>query len=200
MSANETRLAAAVLLSVAAHLLLIGAVLTWLGRPPVYPETADERGWIVRLVPPPPSVTRRSATSTSRSTSRVLARPWRQNDTAEPVASTPDAAGAKVGAPAGAGAADGEATPERVRQALRSGAVGCANADAVGLNREERTHCDDVLGDDMAQIQRAMRDAEQSRLSTGGRPPSDFTTFMAACRAARQGAGQQRPGRRDGLC
>lgn len=90
------------------------------------------------------------------------------------------AAGEKVETPAGAEAVDGNATPERVRQALRSGPVGCANADAAGLNRQERTHCNDLLGKNMAQIQRAMREAEQVRLSTGGKPPTDFERFKAA--------------------
>jgi hypothetical protein len=43
-----------------------------------------------------------------------------------------------------------------------------------------------------------MREAEQGRLSTGGRPPPDFAAFQAACRA-HKGEGQQ-PGLRDGLC
>jgi hypothetical protein len=33
-----------------------------------------------------------------------------------------------------------------VRTALRRGPVGCANQDAVGLNRSEREHCDETLG------------------------------------------------------
>jgi hypothetical protein len=70
--------------------------------------------------------------------------------------------------------------------------VGCANGDLVGLNRQERTHCDDILGKNMIQIQRDMRQAEQGRLSTGGEPPKDFKAFMAAearlkARAGRRG-------------
>jgi hypothetical protein len=199
MSTTKTRLAGAVLLSIAAHVLLIGTVLTSLARPPVYPVAADETPLVVRLVPPPRRVTSPAARSASRSARRVLARPWTQSDTVEPVAAATSAAGENVGAPTGAEAADGEAAPERVRQALRSGPVGCANADVVGLNRQERTHCDDILGKNMAQIQRAMREAEQGRLSMGGKPPTDFEKFKAACRASRKGEGQQ-PGLRDGLC
>ncbi|MBO9711033.1 MAG: hypothetical protein J7521_22770 [Caulobacter sp.] len=33
-----------------------------------------------------------------------------------------------------------------LKAALRASSVGCANADAVGLNRREREHCDDVFG------------------------------------------------------
>jgi hypothetical protein len=135
---------------------------------------------VVQLVPPPRRVTFPAARSASRSVKRVLAKPWTRSDTAEPVPSVESATGEKAGTPAGAEAADGNATPERVRQALRSGPVGCANADALGLNRHERTHCDDLFGKNMAQIQRAMREAEQGRLSTGGKPPTDFERFMAA--------------------
>jgi hypothetical protein len=35
-----------------------------------------------------------------------------------------------------------------VRAALRAGPPGCANADAVGLTREERAHCFEVFGKD----------------------------------------------------
>jgi hypothetical protein len=198
MSATKNRLAGALLLSIAAHVLLIGAFLTWLARPPVYPAGADESPPVVRLVPPPRRVTSPAARPASRSARRVLARPWTRSDTAEPVPSAPRAAGERLGAPTGAEAADGEATPERVRRALRSGPVGCANADLVGLNRQERTHCDDILGKNMAQIQRAMREAEQSRLSTGGEPPKDFEAYQAVCRASRKGESRQ-PGR-DRLC
>jgi hypothetical protein len=191
MSTTKTRLAGAVLLSIAAHVLLIGAVLTWLARPPVYPLAADETPLIVRLVPPPRRVTSPDARPASRSATRVLARPWTQSDAAGPIRAATSAAGENVGTPTGAEATDGEATPERVRQALRSGPVGCANADAVGLNRQERTHCNDILGKNMAQIQRAMREAEQGRLSTGGKPPTDFEKFKAAEARLKAAAGNR---------
>lgn len=176
---DRRRLAGALLFSIAAHILIVGALVTWLARPPIYPVAADETAWVVQLVPPPQRLPP-APRSAPRPVKRILSKPWTQSDTAEPVPSEVLAGGEKVGTPAGSEAADGEATPERVRQALRSGPVGCANADAVGLNRQERAHCNDVFGKNMVQIRRAMREAEQSRLSTGGKPPTDYERFRAA--------------------
>jgi hypothetical protein len=39
-----------------------------------------------------------------------------------------------------------EGPKTETRTALRQSLVGCANAEAVGLNRAEREHCDEVLG------------------------------------------------------
>jgi hypothetical protein len=180
MSRTKTRLAAAVLLSLAAHVLLIGTVATWLARPTAYGLAADETPLVVRLVPPPRRVTSSAAKSASRSAMRVLARPWTPRDTAAPLAAATSPTGENVGPATGAEAAESEATAARVRQALRSSPVGCANADIVGLTRQERTHCDEVFGKNMAQIQRAMREGEQGRLSLGGKPPTDFERFKAA--------------------
>lgn len=189
MSATKTRLAGAVLLSAAAHVLLIGAIMTWLARPPVYPVAADAAPMVAWLVLPPPRVTPLAARPAARSARRILARPWTQSAVAELV--TTNETGRKVGASTGAEAADGDAAPERVRHALRSSPVGCANANLVGLNRQERTRCDDILGQNIARIHRAMREAEQARLSTGGKPPTDFERFKAAEARLKTGTGER---------
>jgi hypothetical protein len=179
MSTTRPRLAGAVLLSVAAH-VLIGAILIWSARAPAYQEAADETLLVLRLVPPPARVAPPASGSASSSATRVLARPWTPGEATEPAPGSASAAGEDVGPLAGAEAPVGETAPEKIRRALRSGPVGCANADLVGLNRQERTHCDDLFGSNMVQIRRAMREAEQRRLSTGGEPPTDFDRFRAA--------------------
>lgn len=200
-SGRNARLAGAALISLAVHVALLNAMLTWLARPPVFqlpPE--DTRAWTVRLVSPPPRAVPAKAAPGHRAARRATARPSLEPDVGEDSAGVGGETGELTTGPVGANG-DG-ITPEMVRQALRGSLVGCANADRVGLNRAERTHCNEILGRGMAAIQRAMRAAEQERLSTpstGDRAPPDFAAFREACRAYRQGQGPQ-PRLRDEAC
>jgi len=199
MPASRTRLAGAVVFSLAAHVALLCAALIWLARPPVYRMQADETPpWVVRLVPPPQPPPRAAAVTDRASVRRpplqILSRPASERDDVAPIL-TPGAPGEIASGTTGplgsAGDSGDDATPEKVRRALRSGAVGCANPEQVGLNRQERDRCADTFGKDMAAIQRAMRNAEQSRLSRGGDPPKDYNLFRDACRAYREQPGAQ---------
>jgi hypothetical protein len=200
MPANKTRLAGPVLFSLAAHVALLCALLTWLARPPVYRMQEDETPpWVVRLVPSLPPPPPRAAAATNRASADrpvlpIVSRPASERDEVAPIP-VPGPRGEVASDPTGragsAGESGDDAGREKVRRALRGGAVGCANAERVGLNRQERVHCADIFGKDMVAIQRAMRDVGQNRLSLGGDPPKDYNLFRDACRALREQPGAQ---------
>jgi hypothetical protein len=190
MLASETRFAGAALVSVVVHGALLGILLAWLARAPVYRTPSDEApSWRVQLLPsqtpkPRKVAVQKSARSAAPS---ILSKPASAKDLAPIVAAgTP---GPTTSAPTSFAPENSDAaTPEKVRRALRGSAVGCANMDRSGLNRQERQHCADRLGEGMAAMQRAMREAERGRLSLGGEPPKEreYRAYRDACSATGQ--------------
>ncbi|MFN3515460.1 MAG: hypothetical protein ACK41C_20625 [Phenylobacterium sp.] len=134
-----------------ASLLLHAAVLGALAlrspllQAPAAPETTIEVTVVPRFIPP-----ERTDIPTRASPARPLnVRRLRELDEASPVAPlyAPESRGSGGG---GAGTSISPAPlpawQDQLRQALRRGAVGCANAEAVRLTKAERDACDETFG------------------------------------------------------
>ncbi|EJL38437.1 hypothetical protein PMI01_00099 [Caulobacter sp. AP07] len=122
---------------------LHAAVLTLLAWPVVarFPDRSTDEGAIDVTLERP---RRATGGAWSSGPARLSPRPRapRQTPTAEAVAALPIAPVSTMAAPGPApGAANGD-----LGAALRRSGVGCANARAVGLNREERDRCAETLG------------------------------------------------------
>lgn len=144
-------LPAAAVLSVVAHLGLIVALVNYaprlvVPREPAGPPQAVIPVLIMPRAPPPVA-----GGPTARPTAIRLHRRAQRFAPAPPIAPliVPEAPPAKAAPAPAPRAATTSPTPNPVaanaRQALR-GLVGCANANALGLSREEREKCNDKLG------------------------------------------------------
>jgi hypothetical protein len=144
-------LSAAAVLSVVVHLGLIAALATYaprliVPREPAGPPQAVIPVLIMPRAPPP------VAGGPARPTAIRLHRRAQRFAPAEspiPPLVVPEAPAEKTAPAPAPRAVTAPSTPDplatNARQALR-GVVGCANADALGLSREEREKCNDKLG------------------------------------------------------
>lgn len=193
----RARLTTAAALSATAHGALLVVVLTLLKPDGALPNYAppDEPALIVQVVPPPrlPSAPAPRRPPAKRIVAHVPAQIF-----TTPTEIRPGASGSAVVAQPAAPAAD-QVTPQQVTRALRSGLVGCANAERVGMNRAERTRCADLFGQGMAAMQAALQRAEKERLSTDRAEVPASIARGNACRAYREGVGAP-PRLRDGIC
>jgi hypothetical protein len=147
-SGRRGRSIGAIAVSAAVHALILAAVAlhTPMLREPEEPTGPPEAIIPVVIMPRTPA----QASSRAPTIIRLHRRP--QRFAAPPIAPLP-----VPPAPTSRGARPGpvivvhpapmpEGPQGDVRRALRGGPPGCANADAVGLNREEREHCFEVFG------------------------------------------------------
>ena len=143
--AGRRRTLSATLLSAVAHV----AVLTvlWLQRPtlpldlePAGPPEAIIPVLILPRVPPPAAGTAAPAPiRLHRRSQRFAAEP----SPVAPLRIPEPKAPARRASPAPAGQPQAPGLPKQIRETLRLGRVGCANAEALKLNRAEREACDE---------------------------------------------------------
>jgi hypothetical protein len=202
MTAKRRRTTWAVAASAIAHL---AAVIVVLFQRPTLPLPEQERGPPEAIIPilimprtPPPAAGRLAQPSPIR----LHRRPQRfvppEVPTAPIAPPTPPAPPAAAPGPHAPPALHPAPEPEGpkgdVRTALRQGAPGCANPDAVGLTKAERDLCNEKFG-------KGAKDAVFAGLGLPADKAAAFdraTEHRDACRNYRAGGPQ--PALRDGPC
>jgi hypothetical protein len=193
--ARRRRDAVAIAVSAGLHLVLAAVLAVQAPRLRLPPESPASPPTIIPLL----LVPRLPPSHAPRPEPLKLHQRLRRFETPPPIAPLPaPAAPASRPAPPGPVTLHPAPLPEGpkadLRAALRASPVGCANADAVGLNRAERAACDEQFG-------KGARTAAFPGLGLASDKQAAFDQAAArkdACRTYR--AGGDPPRLRDGTC